>query len=536
MCAAVLFSSVLLTQEAVAGSDERFNMSYVYFGDTGSYSAMVENTEGSLDDISPSYFDLNEDGSLKLTQAIEPDFISEMHEKGIKVTPFLSNHWDRQSGINALENSRELVGQIVDAVEKYQLDGVNVDIENLTGNERDDYTDFVKLLRDKLPDGKSLSVAVAPKPYATEAGWQKSYDYAELAKYSDYLMLMTYDQSYQGGPEGPVASAQFVEDSIKNALKEVPAEKLVLGLAFYGRYWKQGSSYGGYGISADRVDELVKKYRGVVTYDYTFQAPKAVITIKSGDVKPYVFGQPLAAGKYTIWYENEASLKYKLQLVNKYNLKGAGSWSLGQESGSTWDYYKLWLNGYYFQDAEGSWAVDSIIKMANKKWMTGVSSTSFKPAASLTRAEAAAIIVRSLGLADSSVSTSGSPGFSDISNHWAQNEIEIAKEYNIIQGIGNGKFGPDLPVTREQMAAMLARLPLVLDGGTEAAKMFSDVTLYANSWSYDAIRKMTSNGILQGYPDGLFHPADNITRAQMAVIMDRASGYFGGNILAASLP
>ena len=533
ICTIVLVSSILMTQEATAGSDNKFSMSYVYFGNTSSYTGMVNSTGGSLNDISPSYFDLNPDGSLKLTPVVDASFISKMHEQDIKVTPFLSNHWDRQLGINALNNKHALTDQIVDAIEKYNLDGVNVDLENLTEYQRDSYSDFVRILREKLPAGKSLSAAVAPKPFKVDTAWQKSYDYAELSKYCDYLMLMTYDQSYQGGSEGPVASAQFVEDSIKNALKEVPAEKIVLGLAFYGRYWKQGSTYGGYGISADWIDDLIKKYRGVVAYDKVYQSPKAVITIKSSDVKPYVFGSALSAGKYNIWYENEESIKYKLKLVQQYNLKGAGSWSLGQESQETWDYYKLWLNGYYFKDAQGHWAVDSIINVAKWEWMKGVSETSFLPEASLNRAQAAAILVRSLGL--ESTGNSEDSYFNDISGHWAEKEIEIARQYNIIQGIGNDKFGPDLAVTREQIATMLGRLPLQLHGGMNDTMNFNDVTESGNKWSYEFIRKMTGYGILQGYPDGLFHPADNITRAQMAVIMDRTSSYLGNGIVVASL-
>jgi len=533
ICTIALASSILLTQEATAGSDNKFSMSYVYFGNTSLYTGMVNSTRGSLNDISPSYFDLNADGSLKLTPAVDSSFVSKMHEQGIKVTPFLSNHWDRQLGINALNNKHALADQIVDAIIKYNLDGVNVDLENLTEYQRDSYSDFVRILREKLPVGKSLSVAVAPKPFKVDTGWQKSYDYAALSKYCDYLMLMTYDQSYQGGPEGPVATAQFVEDSIKNALKEVPAEKIVLGLAFYGRYWKQGAAYGGYGVSADKIDELIKKYRGVVSYDKANQSPKAVITIKSSDVKPYVFGAALSAGKYNIWYENEESIKYKLKLVQQYNLKGAGSWSLGQESLKTWDYYKLWLNGYYFKDAQGHWAVDSIINMAKWEWMKGVSESSFLPEASLNRAQAAVILVRSLGL--ESTGKTGEVCFNDISGHWAEKEIEIARQYNIIQGIGNGQFGPHLAVTREQIATMLGRLSLRFHGSTNSTINYSDVTKSGNEWSYEFIKKMTGYGILQGYPDGLFHPADNITRAQMAVIMDRTSSYLGDGIVVAGL-
>lgn len=98
----------------------------------------------------PSYFDLREDGSLKLNY-LSPFFIKSMHDKGIKVVPFLSNHWNRTAGINALKNIESLSTQIADYVEEYDLDGINVDIENVTHEQKDQYTQFVKLLREKIP-------------------------------------------------------------------------------------------------------------------------------------------------------------------------------------------------------------------------------------------------------------------------------------------------------------------------------------------------------------------------------------------------
>ncbi len=73
-----------------------------------------------------------------------------MHAKGIKVVPFLSNHWDRTAGINALKDVETLSTQIADDIEKYNLDGVNVDIENVTHEQRDQYTQLVKLLQEKF--------------------------------------------------------------------------------------------------------------------------------------------------------------------------------------------------------------------------------------------------------------------------------------------------------------------------------------------------------------------------------------------------
>ncbi|NLK87746.1 MAG: glycoside hydrolase [Clostridiaceae bacterium] len=525
-------------------STERFNMTYIYFGNTAAYTGYVDDTKGSLDHISPSYFDLNKDGSLKLTGAIDRDFIDAMHDRGIKVTPFLSNHWDKESGVNALNNAELLSSQIVDAISKYDLDGVNVDIENMGEKERDQYTDFVRMLRNKLPSGKIVSVAVAANPYKISKGWHASYDLAALQQHSDYIMLMAYDQHYQGyvnatGGAGPVAGYGFVEESIKEALKEVPANKLVLGIAFYGRLWKQGADYGGYGVSNNTVEALVREFNGKVIFDNTHRSPKAVITIKANDRKPVIFGKQLEQGTYDFWFENEASIKRKLELVGKYDLLGTGSWSLGQETKSTWDYYSLWLDGRYFSDIQNHWAKASIITAMDKGWMNGVSSTRFMPDSPMTRAQAAALLVRALDIGVTAA-TEGKAVFSDVTGHWAREEIEAAAKAGILQGVGSGRFEPDAVLTREQMAVLLDRLlgdagadSDTADGngtGSETAStVFPDVDPAVSTWSYEAIGRMTAQGFIEGFPDGTFRPKDTIRRGQMAVLMERTYPELAGS-------
>jgi spore germination protein YaaH len=506
----------------------RFNMSYVYFGNSTLYTDLVDNTDGSLDEIAPNYFDLNEDGTLKLTPTVNRSFINDMHNRGIKVAPFLSNHWDRQKGINALKNREMLAEQVAGAILEYGLDGVNVDIENMTENERDIYTDFVRLLRKKLPEGKSVSVAVVPNPYKLTAGWHASYDYAGLAKYSDYLMLMAYDEHYQGdirktGGPGPVAGFEFVENSIKAALQQVPPEKLLLGIPFYGRLWKRGASYGGYGISNNMVEELVKEYNGKVIYDYVQKSPRAVITIKASGKKPVVFGKTLEAGTYDIWFENEESIKRKLELVGKYGLKGTGSWSLGQEEKSTWDFYSLWLNGRYFNDIQNHWAKKSIVAAMDNGWMNGVSGASFQPDAPITRAQAAALFVRVMNI-DTAGAGDRPPVFSDMAGHWAFKEIEAAAEAGLVKGTADSLFEPDKALTREQMVVLLDRIfgaKTPAQGAPAAEVFFSDVTPGSVPWSFDAINRMAAAGMVSGFPDGMFRPGDIMSRGQIAVLMVR---------------
>jgi spore germination protein YaaH len=508
--------------KTASSNTEKFNMSYIYFGDSSSYVYHVENTRNSLNEISPSYFDLNEDGTLLLTRAVDADFVKKMHDRNIKVVPFLSNHWDRSKGAAALENREELAEEIADAVKKYNFDGVNVDVENMTKEYRDSYSDFVRLLRKKLPSGKTIAVAVAPNPYWTDKSWQGSYDYSELSKYSDYLMVMCYDESYESGPAGPVASASFVEQSIIYALEHAPREKIVLGVPFYGRYWKNGEQYGGYGISNKTVEKLIEKYNGRVSFDEVKKSAKAVIHIKSYDPKPIVLGRELKAGTYTIWYENEQSLKYKLTLVNKYGLKGTGSWSLGQEDLSTWNYYSMWLNGYYLEDVPGHWAQQYITSMVDKEWMKGISGSLFAPNNSLTRAEAAAILVRALGLEENK---SVKAGFKDIYGHWAENEIRIAAQHKVVLGIGDGSFAPNRPVTRQELAVMLDRVLTSLDTMQKAKNPYKDLDANRYPWSYDSIIKLTGYGVFTGNSDGAFYPLSTATRAEMAAIMYRVSAH-----------
>lgn len=289
---------------------EVVNLGYMYYGDLEDSQKFINETAASMNIVAPSYFEINPDGTLKITWALNTAFIEAMHDQGIRVVPYLSNNWDRELGRAMLRNKEVATTQISKAIERYNLDGVNVDIENVTDEDQADYTEFVRLLREKIPDSKEVSVAVAANPNSWTEGWHGSYDFKALAESSDYLMIMAYDESFVGSDPGPVASYRWVERSIIQALKEgVGADKIVVGIAHYGRYWKDGASVGGYGIANWQVEELVEQYDGIVIFDEESLSPIARITIDEDDPKPIVNGSPLDAGTYTIWYENEESIR-----------------------------------------------------------------------------------------------------------------------------------------------------------------------------------------------------------------------------------
>lgn len=497
----------------------KFNMSYLY--GNYNYTNLIKRTNNSLNEVSPSYFDLNSDGTLCLN-TIDENFVSNAHKMGVKVVPFLSNHWDRAKGREALSNIEKLTTQIVNAIEKYNLDGVNVDIENVTNVDRENYTKLVKRLREKLSPSKTVSVAVAANPNGWNQGWHASYDYAELSNYADYIMVMAYDEHYESGEAGSVASIQFVEKSIKYALKYVSKDKVVLGIPFYGRYWKNSSSYGGYGVSLNKIDTLVKKYKSNVVYDNDSQSVKATITISSSDTKPTINGRTLYAGTYTFWYENEQSIKAKIALVNKYDIKGTGSWSLGQECEETWSYYMKALNNSenmneeFIDVDEKRWSYEDIMKVKQSGYMNGKNNYEFAPTEYITRAEFAVTIARALNLEIKEISISS---YQDTKEHWAKNYIEAVREAGIMIGYGDGNFRPNAQVTREEVAKVLSLLKL--SGlGMEGTIYFKDVS--PTEWSYTYVLDVTQKGFMKGYPNNTFMPQNNITREEIATVISRA--------------
>lgn len=506
-----------------------YNMTYLYFGSSNAYINYINRTDNALQSVSPNYIDVNENGELVLKD-IDKNFINAIHDKGMRIVPFLSNHWDKEAdGKKMLENREDRAIELANLVSDYNFDGIHIDIEGLNEESRDAFSDFVRLVREKVPASKEVSVAVAANPVGSNTGWQGMYDYEELAKYSDYLMIMAYDESWLGSMPGPVSSKWFMENSVKYPLElGISPNKIVLGIPFYGRIWKVNSrwegiksSIQGRGVPLDNIETILSYYNAEVTYDREKNSMRGRFCVRKNDKKLnlYSWGVPLEEGNYEIWFENDETIKERIKIANKYGLKGTGSWSLGQEDTKIWNNYSSWLSGNYFKDIDGHWAEKDILDIYQKDWMLGISSTQFGPDVSLTRAEAAFSLVRALDLDLVNASY-----FKDVSSsHWAKRAIETAYVNGLIKGKGSYQYAPDEKITREQMAQLLYNYLKAEFNQPTNNNFFSDMK--KTDWSYEAVHTMSHHDILKGFGDTTFRPLDNITRGQMASLFVRISSY-----------
>ena len=167
-----------------------------------------------------------------------------------------------------------------------------------------------------------------------------------------------------------------------------------------------------------------------------------------------------------------------------------------------------------FNDLHGHWAEEAIGRLAAAGIIEGYPDGSFKPEQNITRAELAAMIVKAWGLpaGDSKI-------FADTAGHWAQGVVSTAYAAGIISGYDEQKFGPNDPVTREQMAVMLvkaAQLPTVAE-----TTNFSDSQMIS-SWAQEAIGVAYSRDLISGYPDNSFRPQNPAARAEAVSVFARA--------------
>lgn len=184
-------------------------------------------------------------------------------------------------------------------------------------------------------------------------------------------------------------------------------------------------------------------------------------------------------------------------------------------------YYTVVQSSKTFGDTAGHWAKSAIDLLASKLIITGTSSTEFSPSQRVTRAEFAALITRSLGLAAVNSGTS----FSDVNaSAWYANAVQTAAAAGLITGYTDGSFKPNSPITRQEMAVILSKAikytGTTLTADPSALAKFSDAAAIP-AWSQAAIQEIAAEQIIQGRPDGSFAPQNNATRAEAVTMLEK---------------
>jgi len=278
-----------------------------------------------------------------------------MRKSGLKLIPTITDGTDKLvlSGYLAKPEIRTtIVKSIVDLVNKYSFDGIDLDFEGFAfvdGNTTwpktaPNWVLFVKELSIALRAQQKLLSVSAPyafNPTEKQKGYYV-YSWAEIASSIDRLRIMTYDYSVaKAGPIGPIS---WTEKTLQYAISIMPASKVFIGLPGYGRDWITGVT----GTCPATAPPGLKAGAKAATFRMNYAAAKAVIdqAVPIFDTKSseatYSYQQTFngltAKGaatactvNRTVWYQNDRSYLERMNLVAKYRLGGAALWTLGME-------------------------------------------------------------------------------------------------------------------------------------------------------------------------------------------------------------
>ncbi len=308
---------------------------------------VLQATKG-INVISPTWFYLN-DNEGNIYSLASRDYVTYCHGQGVDVWGLISNlenpDVDTTYVMTHTSTRDYLTNQIIAAAIEYDLDGINLDFEALSQEAGDSYVQFIRELSIKC-ENNDLVLSVdnyVPTSYT------EFYNRAEQAVFADYIIIMAYDEHYSGSEDiGSVSSIGFVENGVKDTLKEVPAEQTILGVPFYSRVWELTPKEG----SGEDVESASEDY---VPYTFTcteegMQTTEDICTangakmVWSEEDGQYVAEYASEDKKHKVWIENEESIEMKLKVMKDSQLAGAAYWKLGLERPSVWDTIIKYVN------------------------------------------------------------------------------------------------------------------------------------------------------------------------------------------------
>ncbi len=317
------------------GKQIQGNVSLVweYFSKYAKAPQRTEKIDG-VNVVAPTFFSLadSEKGAIvaNVGQAGQ-NYINWAHSNGYRVWPWVANEATNKADkdltseiLNDYKLREKLINSIVSAVEMYNLDGINLDFENMYESDKDAYSRLVIELAPRLKElGKVLSVDVTAPDGSPD--WSLCFNRNVIGDVADYVIFMAYDQHNQSSTEaGTVAGCDWVEANINKFLGQegVKPEKIILAMPFYTRVWNVTDG----GLSSSAVD--MKSQSTLIPGD-------AKITWDDS-LKQNLAEYEKNGRTYKVWMEDAKSLKCKLDLVKKYSLAGGAFWRKDQETSDVW--------------------------------------------------------------------------------------------------------------------------------------------------------------------------------------------------------
>ncbi len=317
---------------------EKINLVWDYYSEYAKAPNRAGTTIDGVNVVSPSFFSLVSNGNGKIFSNVGTNginYINWAKQNNYKVWAMVSNNSYKDTTsviLNSYTLRTNLINSIVDLANQYNLDGINIDFENMNESDKDMFSRFIIELKPKLQEaGKVLSVDVT----APDGGgsWSMCYNRNVIGDVADYIVFMAYDQyGSTSAKEGTTAGFNWVETNLKKFIdrEEIKSKKIILGIPLYTRLWTEKDG---------KVTSKIVNMKAVNDV-----LPKDVTKNWNDELKQNYVEYTKDGATYKMWIEDEESIRAKVSLVSQYNLAGTAAWAKDRENKEIWTVIKEELN------------------------------------------------------------------------------------------------------------------------------------------------------------------------------------------------
>ncbi|MGE5559531.1 MAG: glycosyl hydrolase family 18 protein [Chloroflexota bacterium] len=215
-----------------------------------------------------------------------------------------------------------VVERLRNLVRDHDFAGLNIDFAGLPGDMGDELLAFARdLWRAMHALGKRLVITVPALPDRKPAE-TAAYNYRQLSRVADFIVLAAYDNHSSQTAPGPIAPLSWVNRSIDQALRVIPAGKVILAVVAYGYDWPAGGPGLAATTSAAAAYELAREVGAAVGWDE--------------DAHEATFSYSEAGAHRTVWFGDRRSVAERVALARRRGLYGVAYWRLGQEEPGFW--------------------------------------------------------------------------------------------------------------------------------------------------------------------------------------------------------
>ena len=290
--------------------------------------------------VSPSFFVLEKLGQGEIIDNVGQagiEYINWAKNNNYKVWAMISNNSMPQTTSEIMRNyelREKLINKIIDLAYKYKLDGINIDFENMYEEDKDLFSRFIIELAPRLKENNLVLSVDVTAPDGSPM-WSGCFDRNVLGDVSDYLVFMAYDQHNDSSENaGTVAGYNWIQIALNKFVgvqEGVKSEKIILGMPFYTRLWKEkdGKKIDSSVVNMEDVDNVL---------------PNNVEKVWNDELKQNYVEYEKSGITYKMWIEDLDSIREKVSLVEKYNLAGVAAWAKDREDERVWGVIKEELN------------------------------------------------------------------------------------------------------------------------------------------------------------------------------------------------